>query len=126
MSTSSSALPILKADPLPLRMDEHGAIRVGNSRITLDILVEDFESGASPDEIAQSYDTLERADVYAVVAYYLHHKEELLAYFKRREEEASEIERRLVAAGMTWPDAGKILRARMRASEAKPDASAIE
>jgi uncharacterized protein (DUF433 family) len=94
-------------------MDEHGAIRVGDSRITLDIIVEDFEAGASADEIAQAYDTLERADVYAVVAYYLHHKEEFLPYFKRREEEASEIERQLVEAGMTWPDAGKILRARV-------------
>jgi uncharacterized protein (DUF433 family) len=108
MSASASAVPILKADPLPLHMDEHGAIRVGDSRITLDILVEDFESGASPDEITKSYDSLERADIYAVVAYYLHHKEELLAYFKRREEEASEIERKLVEAGMTWPDAGSL------------------
>ena len=92
-------MPILKADPLPLRMDEHGAIRVGNSRITLDILVEDLESGASPDEITQSYDTLERADVYAVVAYYLRHKAEWLAYFTRREEEAPEIEASSLRAG---------------------------
>jgi uncharacterized protein (DUF433 family) len=126
VSASSSAVPVLKADPLPLHMDGHGAIRVRDSRITLDVLVDDFESGASPDEIAQSYDTLDRADVYIALAYYLHHKEELLAYFKRREEEASEIERKLVEAGMSWPEAGNVLRARMRASEIKPDASTIE
>ena len=67
--------------PLPLCMDEHGAIRVGNSRITLEIIIEDFESGSSPENIVANYDTLDRGDVYAVLGYYLHHRPEVQAYF---------------------------------------------
>lgn len=37
----------LQADPMPLRIDEDGTIRVGSSRLTLDILIEEYEAGAS-------------------------------------------------------------------------------
>ncbi len=47
----------LQADPVPLRIDEHGTIRVGSSRLTLDVLIEEYEGGASPEAIVQAFDT---------------------------------------------------------------------
>jgi hypothetical protein len=38
--------------------------------------------------MVRAYDTLELADVHAVVAYYLRHREEVRSYLKRRQTEA--------------------------------------
>jgi uncharacterized protein (DUF433 family) len=87
MTSQVNGLPF-PADRPPLRVDEGGAVRVGNSRITLDLVVEQYENGMTPEDMVRAYDTLELADVHAVIAYYLRHKEEVGAYLKRREEEA--------------------------------------
>src|SRR5437764_15476079 len=79
----SQALP-LHLDPPPLRVDEGGAIRVGTTRISLDLVVEQYENGMTPEDLVRAYDTLALADVHAVIAYYLRHREEVRAYLKRR------------------------------------------
>lgn len=78
----------LHADGLPLRSDDGGAVRVGRSRIGLDLVVEQYENGVTPEDMVRAYDTLVLADVYAVIAYYLRHKGEVQAYLKRRAEGA--------------------------------------
>lgn len=45
---------ILKSEKPPLREDETGAIRVGNSRVLLEIVIRAFQNGASPESIYQS------------------------------------------------------------------------
>lgn len=79
----------LRADIPPLRMDEGGAVRVGKSRIGVDLIVEQYENGMTPEDMVRAYDTLELADLYASIAYYLRHRDEVQVYLKRREEEAS-------------------------------------
>src|SRR5579864_5081228 len=87
MTTSTNGLP-LAAEPPPLRVDEGGAVRVGTSRVSLDLVVEQYENGMTPEDLVRAYDTLALADVHAVIAYYLRHREEVRAYLKRRQEEA--------------------------------------
>src|SRR5262249_52594442 len=65
------------ADATPLRVDEDGAVRVGNTRIRLDLVVEQYENGMSPEDMVRAYDTLSLADVHATIAYYLRHREEV-------------------------------------------------
>jgi uncharacterized protein (DUF433 family) len=84
---SSEAL-CLHADLPPLRWDQGGAVRVGNSRISLDLVVEQYENGMTPEDIVRAYDSLLLADVHAVVAYYLRHRNEVKAYLRRRQAEA--------------------------------------
>ena len=43
----------LHADPVPLLVDDTGAIRVGHSRVTLDVLLEYWRMGMKPEEIAR-------------------------------------------------------------------------
>jgi uncharacterized protein (DUF433 family) len=81
----------LHADLPPLRVDQGGAVRVGNSRISLDLVVEQYENGMTPEDMVRAYDTLALADVYAVIAYYLRHRDEVRAYLKRRNEEAESL-----------------------------------
>ncbi len=101
---------MLTTDALPLRLDAHGAIRVGGTRVTLDFVVEAFHLGCSPEEIAARFPTLQVADVYAALWYYLRHRAEIDVYLADRERQAtasrSEYEAR-------WP-AGK-LRAHLEA-----------
>jgi uncharacterized protein (DUF433 family) len=87
MTTLTNELP-LRAEPPPLRLDDGGAVRVGTSRVSLDLVVEQYENGMTPEDMVRAYDTLELADVHAVVAYYLRHGEEVRAYLKRRQAEA--------------------------------------
>lgn len=96
MTNSTNGLP-LHAELPPLRVDEGGAIHVGNGRISLDLVVEQYENGMAPEDMVRAYDTLALADVYAVIAYYLRHREEIRAYLKRREEEAGALQAKVEA-----------------------------
>src|SRR5438067_13177036 len=87
----------LHAERPPLRVDDGGAVRVGNSRISLDLIVEQYENGMTPEDMVRAYDTLALADAYAVVAYYLRHRDEVRAYLKRRAEEAEALRARIEA-----------------------------
>jgi uncharacterized protein (DUF433 family) len=74
----------LHAELPPLRLDEGGAIRVGNGRISLDLVIEQYENGMMPEDMVRAYDTLKLGEVYAVIGYYLRHLEEVQAYLNRR------------------------------------------
>jgi uncharacterized protein (DUF433 family) len=73
------ALP-LTVDPTPLHTDEHGVVRVGGTRVTLETVIAAFLEGATAEEIAVRYDALSLSDVYATIAYYLRHRDEVDAY----------------------------------------------
>jgi uncharacterized protein (DUF433 family) len=79
----------LTIDRLPLQMDDSGAVRIGNSRVTLDLLVEQYENGMSPEDMVRAYDTLVLADVHEAIAYYLRHREAVQEYLTRRVAEAT-------------------------------------
>jgi uncharacterized protein (DUF433 family) len=78
----------VQTDPVPIRVDESGVARVGNSQVLLDIVIREFNNGAEPEAIAHGYPTLELADVYGVIAYYLRHRREVDQYLLAREQEA--------------------------------------
>src|SRR5438128_12068770 len=96
MKSLADGLPLHAHRP-PLRVDEGGAVRVGNSRIPLDLVVEQYENGMTPEDMVRAYDTLALADVHAVLAYYLRHKGAVEAYLKRREEQAGALRRQIEA-----------------------------
>jgi uncharacterized protein (DUF433 family) len=87
----------LHAEAPPLRVDEGGAVRVGKSRVSLDLVVEQYENGMTPEDMVAAYDTLALADVYAVIAYYLRNGEDVRAYLKRRQEEAESLRAKIEA-----------------------------
>ena len=45
----------LEREAPPLRVDETGAIRVGQSRVLLELVIRAFQNGASPESIVSSY-----------------------------------------------------------------------
>jgi uncharacterized protein (DUF433 family) len=79
-------------DPVPLKVWEDGSIRIHGSRMQLYLVIEAWQSGASPEYISnQMYPSLSLADTHAVIAYYLRHKEELAEYFRKQDEEAEKV-----------------------------------
>jgi uncharacterized protein (DUF433 family) len=96
MTNLPDGLP-LHAEPPPLRADQGGAVRVGTSRISLDLIVEQYENGMAPEDMVRAYDTLALADVHAVVAYYLRHRDEVRTYLKRRAAEAESLRAKIEA-----------------------------
>ncbi len=87
----------VQTDAIPLRVDEHGVMRVGDSQVLLDIVIRDFNNGAEPHAIAQGYPTLHLADVYGVIAYYLRHRKEIDDYIQSRREEAEKLRQEIEA-----------------------------
>lgn len=83
---------------VPLQADEHGAIRVSGTRVTLDVVIARHQQGDSPEVIHESFDVLPVNDIYAVIAYYLAHRDELDAYIQHRDEEAERIRQEIEAS----------------------------
>jgi len=79
----------------PLREDATGALRVGDSRVLLELVIRAFEDGATPEIIVQRYPSLALPDVYAAVTYYLRHRPEVAAYLERREQLAAQTQQRV-------------------------------
>jgi len=78
-------------DAIPLSKDASGVYRVGRSRVTLDLVVRAFNRGATPEEIAQDFSSLQLPDIYQVIGYYLKHGSELAEYFETRAREEQDM-----------------------------------
>ena len=85
----------VQSEAPPLREDASGAVRVGESRVLLELVIRAFQDGATPEMIVQRYPTLTLSAVYAVIAYHLRHPEESRAYLARRDEQADALRERL-------------------------------
>lgn len=103
----------LESEIPPLRKDESGAIRVGNLRVLLELVIRSFEDGASPETIVQRYSTLSLSDVYTTIGYYLRHQQEVNAYLNEREQLAETVRQRL---SQTQPDLS-LIRERLLAQQ---------
>jgi len=84
---------VITTEPIPLETDADGVVRVGGTRVTLDTIVAAFKDGATVEEIVYQYPSLNLADVYSVIGYYLQQRAEVEAYLRRRQQEADRIRR---------------------------------
>ncbi len=84
----------ITAKPIPLEAGTDGVVRVGGTRVTLDTVVTAFKQGATAEEIVYQYPSLDLADVYAVIAYYLQRRPKVDAYLRQQQAQAEETLRR--------------------------------
>lgn len=81
---------------LPLfEEDETGAIRVGSTRVLLELVIRAFQDGATPEIIVQRYSSLALSDVYLTIGYYLQHQDDINVYLEQREQLAEYVRQRL-------------------------------
>ena len=84
----SGAEIVKQAPPLetPVGWLSNGAARVKGTRVPLEFVLWSYKQGMRPEEIVDRYTTLQLADVYAVIAFYLRNTEEMEAYLLETEE----------------------------------------
>jgi uncharacterized protein (DUF433 family) len=85
----------MTSTPLPLLKDAHGIIRVGGTRVTLETVVTAFKNGSTCEEIVYQYPSLQLADVYAVISYYLSNRAEVENYLEERQKRAEMIRQKI-------------------------------
>jgi uncharacterized protein (DUF433 family) len=88
---------IIHMDPVPLRIDADGEVRIGGTRVLMHLVVQSIREGVPPETIVQMYSSLQLADVHAVIAYYLRHKADVDEYLRQRERESEQIRQRNLA-----------------------------
>src|SRR5205807_3688968 len=80
---------------VPLREEPSGVFRIGKSRVLLELVLRAFKAGATPEAIVQSYDTLNLADVYAVISRYLAAPSPFEDYLRQCDEAAAKTRRKI-------------------------------
>jgi uncharacterized protein (DUF433 family) len=105
---------VLQAEAPPLRRDTSGGLRIGQSRVLLELVIRAFEDGATPEAIAQRYPTAALANIYSVLAYYLRHQAEIKAYLANREQKADDVRKRIESEQKDLADLRKRLLARQQ------------
>ena len=80
-------------EPVPLARSPNGVIFVGGTRVTLDTVAGAFRDGATAEEIALQYPSLELGDIYQVLTYCVQKSAEVDAYLNERRRSAEAIRR---------------------------------
>jgi uncharacterized protein (DUF433 family) len=79
---------VIDANPVPLRADADGVLRVGQTRVTLDTIIAAHRRGDTPEAIVKQYPAVSQSDVYAIIGFYLRRRDEVEGYLDRRRREA--------------------------------------
>ena len=83
------------ADAPPWRIDDDGAVRIGDSRVLLELVVRAFQDGATAETIVQRYPSASLANVYATIAYLLRRPAAVEQYLAERDARAAEVRERI-------------------------------
>ncbi len=86
---------VVSTSEIKLTKTEVGVLRIGDSRVSLDTVIIAFSQGATPEQIVEDYDSLELAEVYAVISYYLQNRDEVEDYLAGRKVERGKLRRQI-------------------------------
>jgi uncharacterized protein (DUF433 family) len=81
---------VLEADVLPLRMDQHGIVRVAGTRVTLDTLIAFYRQGYDATRLHEAFPTVPLADIHGIISFYLRHGPEVDAYIAENQRRAAQ------------------------------------
>ena len=87
-------------EQVPIQTGADGVMRVSGTRVTLDVVIQSFQEGATTEEIVQQYPSVPLADVYQLIAYYLRHTAEVDEYLATRSRIADQVRE---AVEQKWP-----------------------
>jgi uncharacterized protein (DUF433 family) len=95
---------------VPLTQWADGTIRMTGTRITLDVIVNQFKLGATAEQRFDSFPAASLKDIYGTLYYYLEHTEAVEAYMREQQQAAAETRQ--------WVESqpgNRVLRERLRA-----------
>lgn len=87
-----------KTQAMPLRLTEDGTIRIADSRVSLDSVLQHYKLGACAEQIVQKFPALDLADVYAAISYYLNHEDDVEEYLRQQEAAADKVQAAIESA----------------------------
>jgi uncharacterized protein (DUF433 family) len=99
---AKAVLESLTPELPPLRLAD-GMLRAGRTRVSLDTVIGAFNKGCTPSVILRKYPSLELADIYSTIAYYLWNREMIDAYLEERRKFGEELQREIETR---WPKEG--------------------
>jgi len=79
----------------PLFEDRDGTIRLTGSRVPLDTVIYEFNQGATPEQIQDSFPSISLHTIYGAIAFYLEHQVAVDEYLRQREQEAEELRHKI-------------------------------
>jgi uncharacterized protein (DUF433 family) len=95
--------------PVPLREEPQGILRVGKSRVLLELVIHAYQQGESAAAVVEMYNTLELADVFAVIAYYLANRDDVDEYLRQCDEKAEALRRKIENSQRPGPTKEELL-----------------
>jgi uncharacterized protein (DUF433 family) len=104
----------IKANPVPLRADADGTIRITGSRLTLDTVIWAYLDGATPEQIVERFPAISLPDAYAVIGYYLRYRQDVEAYLRGREQAAAALRQEIEATAKPGPSRAELVARRTR------------
>jgi uncharacterized protein (DUF433 family) len=99
---------------IPLTKLDDGTIVITGTPIALEIVIARHNVGDTPDEIKKGFPSLDLADIYFVIAYYLSHRDEVDAYIQRQQERSQRVRQ--------WLESDESYRAQMANLRERMDA----
>ena len=78
------------SQPVPLTQWDDGTIRVTGTRVTLDVIVNQFKLGATAEQIHDSFPAASLKDVYGAIYFYVEHTEAVDAYMREQQKAVAE------------------------------------
>jgi len=100
---------------VPLTRGDDGVWRVMGSRVTLDVIVRQFKSGATSEQIQEDFPSLTLSDIYSVIAYFLQHRGVVEDYLREEASAAEEVRREVESHLETEDLRGRLRQRRARA-----------
>lgn len=82
---------------LPVHVEANGAVRVGDTRVTLEVVLTAFEQGETPEQVVHAYPSLQLGDVCMLYAYYCKNRELFCQYLEHSRAEEQNIRQKIEA-----------------------------
>jgi uncharacterized protein (DUF433 family) len=76
---------------LPFRQIPDGTIRIGDTRVSLETIIDSYLLGQRPEEIHSGFPFIDLADIHAIIAYYLKNREAVDRYLAEQEADSQRI-----------------------------------
>jgi uncharacterized protein (DUF433 family) len=79
----------------PLTQWDDGTFRITGSRVPIDTVIYHFKLGATAEEIGYKFPSLQLADIYGAIYYYLVNRGEVEEYLRQQEAEGDAVQQRI-------------------------------
>ena len=86
---------------VPITVEQDGSWKVTGTRVTVEVLIDQFKRGSTPEQILDDFPNVPLASIYEIIGYYLSNQQTVEKYISTRDEEAKAIKEKLeVESGM--------------------------